>query len=231
MGGTGLGKRVGGVLLTILGVLLLVGGLAGLTISVNAIALVVVLLGGGSLVVGVKLLLVGETALRQARASAQAQAGTSRGAIFSMQGVQDLLEVFEDNLTITPRGFLGFMNKGFKGTKTIPFASISATQFKAAGPVFSGFIQFSIPGGNESRGGVFSGTKDENTLMFGRQKNNELATRIKNHIESRLRELRTKQTPQLPNNLADELQSLGQMRDQGILSEAEFTSSKKKLLG
>jgi uncharacterized protein DUF4429/putative oligomerization/nucleic acid binding protein len=152
-------------------------------------------------------------------------------AIFSMQGVQDTLEVFEDTVTITPKGILGFLNKGLKGTKTIPFASITATQFKEAGAVFSGYIQFSIPGGNESRGGVFSATKDENTFMFAQQKNNELARKIKEHIESRLRELRTKPIVHPANNLADELRKLATMRDQGILSDSEFANAKKKLLG
>lgn len=239
MGQSGSGKRVGGSLLAFLGLLLLLGGLAGLAISFNATALVVVLLGGGSLVAGVRLVRGGERVFRQAGASpiqaatfsTQAETSTTRAAIFSMQGVQDLLEVFEDTVTITPKGILAFMNKGLKGTKTIPFASISATQFKEAGAVFSGYIQFSIPGGNESRGGAFSATTDENTFMFAGQNNNELATRIKDHIESRLRELRTKQTPQPPNNLADELQKLARMRDQRILSEDEFHNAKKKLLG
>lgn len=42
-------------------------------------------------------------------------------AIHTMQGVQDLLEVFSDKVQLTPNGVLGFLNKGFKGTKIIPF--------------------------------------------------------------------------------------------------------------
>ena len=47
-------------------------------------------------------------------------------AIHTMQGVQDLLEVFGDKVQLTPKGVLGFLNKGLKGTKTIPFTSIQA---------------------------------------------------------------------------------------------------------
>lgn len=61
-------------------------------------------------------------------------------AIYTMKGVQDSLEVFEDRVTITPKGVLGFLKKGIKGTKEIPFASIVAVQFKEAGAVFSGSI-------------------------------------------------------------------------------------------
>ncbi len=53
-------------------------------------------------------------------------------AIHTMRGVQDLLEVFEDKVTITPKGVLGFLNKGLKGTKEIPFHSIVAIQIKEA---------------------------------------------------------------------------------------------------
>jgi hypothetical protein len=76
------------------------------------------------------------------------------GPVYTMRGVQDLLEVFEDRVAISPKGFMGFMNKGLKGTKEIPFTSVVAVQFKEAGAVFSGYLQFTIPGGNESKGGL-----------------------------------------------------------------------------
>ena len=104
-------------------------------------------------------------------------------AIHTMQGVQDLLEVFGDKVQLTPKGVLGFLNKGLKGTKTIPFTSIQALQFKEAGAVFSGYIQFTIAGGNESRGGVFAAANDENTFMFAHTKNNAQAIEIKKFIE------------------------------------------------
>lgn len=150
-----------------------------------------------------------------------------------MNGVQDLLEVFEDKVTITPQGILGFMNKGLKGTKTIPFSSISAIQFKEAGTVFSGYLQFTIPGGNESKGGVFAAASDENTFMFAEKKNNALATKIKEYIEEKVQELhapaRTKQSPPA-TSLSDELQKLASLRDSGILSDQEFQSAKSRLI-
>ena len=70
-----------------------------------------------------------------------------------MKGVAEVLVVYEDKVTITPKGVLGLMPIGLKGTKTIPFGSITGIQFKDAGTLFSGYIQFTIPGGNESKGG------------------------------------------------------------------------------
>ncbi|MQA19297.1 DUF4429 domain-containing protein [Rugamonas rivuli] len=152
-------------------------------------------------------------------------------SVYTMKGVQDSLEVFEDKVTITPKGILGFMNKGLKGTKTIPFSSIMAIQFKEAGALFSGYLQFTIPGGNESRGGVFSAASDENSFMFANKSNNELAATIKEHIEQKVRELRVPSVVAQPvTSLADELQKLSGLRDSGILSEQEFQAAKLRLI-
>lgn len=152
-------------------------------------------------------------------------------AIYTMKGVQDLLEVFDDRVTITPKGVLGFLNKGIQGTKEIPFQSIVAVQFKEAGAVFSGYIQFTIPGGNENRGGVFNAAKDENTFMFAEKKNNALAIEIKTYIDSAVRKLRTPHADLPTINLSDELQKLAVLKEQGILSDEEFQVAKKKLIG
>jgi hypothetical protein len=152
-------------------------------------------------------------------------------AIYTMKGVQDLLEVYEDRVAITPKGVLGFLNKGIKGTKEIPFHSIVAVQFKESGALFSGYIQFTIPGGNESRGGLLSATKDENTFMFAEKKNNALAIEIKNYIDSAVRKLKTPQANSQTVSLSDELQKLAGLKEQGILSDEEFQAAKKRLIG
>lgn len=151
--------------------------------------------------------------------------------IYTMRGVQDMLEVFEDRVTITPKGVLGFMNKGIKGTKEIPFQSIGAVQFKEAGDVFSGYIQFTISGGIESRGGIFSAVRDENTFMYKHKKNNALVIEIKKYIDSAVRRLRTQQPNAPTTKLSDEIQKLAALKEQGILSSEEFQAAKKKLIG
>lgn len=150
-----------------------------------------------------------------------------------MKGVNSNLEVFEDKLTITPSGVLGFLTKGLKGAKTIPFSSITAVQYRKAGPIVAGFIQFTIPGGNEGRGGVFDAVFDENTFMFcksfdGRDVNEE-AEKINNYIDSQIKLFKSPQNAQ-PAGIADELKKLADLRGQGVLSEEEFQQAKKKLL-
>ncbi|MCK4641210.1 MAG: SHOCT domain-containing protein [Candidatus Marinimicrobia bacterium] len=148
--------------------------------------------------------------------------------VFTMKGVAELMEVFEDKVEITPKGVMGFLVKGLKGTKTIPFSSITAIQFKKSG-LTSGYLQFTIPGGNESKSGVFSAASDENTFMFTGK--NDEAQEIKDYIESKMRALQTPQATSSSLNLSDELQQLAKLKEQGILSDEEFQAAKKRLIG
>lgn len=150
--------------------------------------------------------------------------------VYEMTGVQDLLHVFTDRVEITPKGILGFLNKGITGTKYIPFSSIVAVQFKESGAVFSGFLQFTIPGGVESRRGIFAATKDENTFMFIGAANNALARTIKHHIDQAVAKGKESQTSLSRTSLADELQKLSDLKSQGILTDQEFQAAKSKLI-
>jgi hypothetical protein len=124
---------------------------------------------------------------------------------------------------------MGFLSKGLKGTKTIPFRSITAIQFKKAG-FTSGYLQFTIPGGMESRGGLFEAASDENTFMFGNSgNNNELASEIKNYIEMTNDQLRAPK-PVASISLSDEIGKLAALRAQGLLSDEEFHAAKKRLI-
>jgi len=155
--------------------------------------------------------------------------------IYTVTGTGELLEVYEDKLAITPKGIIGLVSKGLKGTKTIPFYAITALQFKKAG-FTKGYLQFTIPGGIESKKGVFAATTDENTFMFGgglfsSDQQNELVLEIKNYIEKRIQELHKHHETVPAANLSDELQKLAKLKEQGILSEEEFQSAKMKLIG
>jgi hypothetical protein len=153
--------------------------------------------------------------------------------VHRMEGVAEVIEVFEDKVAITPTGVMGVLTKGLKGTKTIPFFSISAIQFKQAG-FTSGYIQFTIPGGNENQGGVFAAAGDENTFMFSNTRNNnQVAEIIKNYIESKVREIRAPKSaaPTTSGGIADEIKKLADLKAMGALSDAEFQAAKTKLLG
>ena len=97
----------------------------------------------------------------------------------------------------------------------------------------SGYLQFTVPGGNESRGGILDATKDENTFMFAGD--NEKAEKIKIYIEKRIQEIRsnasTSMAQQAPVfSLSEELEKLASLKEKGVLSEEEFAVAKKRLL-
>lgn len=74
-------------------------------------------------------------------------------------------------LTIERRGLIARLTVG-KGQKQVPLSAIQAVQFKPAGLLLGGFIQFTINGGIERRSRFGSQTasagSDENTVTFQR---------------------------------------------------------------
>lgn len=77
------------------------------------------------------------------------------------------------------------MCHGFDGTKTIFLRQLTALQFKEAGKVTNGYIQFIFPGSSESKGGLFDATKDENTVIFSKEQQPEFE-KLRDHIIARM---------------------------------------------
>lgn len=100
-----------------------------------------------------------------------------------LKGVNGILELYENKIVIKRKGITAKMTQGFfKGDKTIYLKQITGIEVKPGGLLLSGYIQFTIPGGNEAKKGIVQAQNDENTLMFAK-KNNELVYEIKNKIE------------------------------------------------
>lgn len=138
-------------------------------------------------------------------------------------------------VTITRKGFLARATHG-KGEKRLHISQISAVQWKPAGALVNGFIQFTVPGGNEVRGRMGSQTsnaaKDENSVIFTKAQMPEfekLRAELDNAIVAQHAPQHTGPAPSV--SLADELAKLAGLRDQGILSPAEFEQQKARLLG
>lgn len=144
-----------------------------------------------------------------------------------IQGVQDTLRIYEDKISITPKGILGFLNKGFKGTKEIPFTSINALQIKMAGTFTNGYIQFTISGGKESSGGLISAVSDENTFLF-KKVDNETMERAKKFIEERIHLSKGIKINSLSK--ADEIAKLADLMASGVITSEEFNKLKSEIL-
>jgi len=122
---------------------------------------------------------------------------------------------------------LGFLTQGLKGDKDILIGQISSVQYKDAGVLVNGYIQFAFVGGQEAKGGAFQAASDENTVMFTRHQQPEF-DRFRTVLQSKMSQAR-QPVAQLAST-ADELEKLAILRDRGILTEAEFQAKKRQLL-
>ena len=151
-------------------------------------------------------------------------------------GAKDVLYVYEDRVVISHRGALNALAMGIKGDKTIYYTDITSVQFKK--PAWTaGYIQFSLPGGNENQGGVFSAMSDENTisLLAGDERIIQQANEVVEFINQKIREVKagTKTAPTVIQQIsaADELKKFKELLDMGIITQEEFDAKKKQLLG
>ncbi|WP_411876849.1 SHOCT domain-containing protein [Vulcanococcus limneticus] len=150
------------------------------------------------------------------------------GAFLAMKGRKSIINVFEDRVELTPFGVFGFMAQGLSGTKTIPYESIIAIQFKPVSHLTVGFLQFTLPGGIEKGQGVFNAVDDENTFTFG--SDNDKALEIKIFIEGKVKEARNPPAAKGSGSLSEEIEKLSRLLQQGLLTEDEFRAAKKRLL-
>jgi hypothetical protein len=149
-----------------------------------------------------------------------------------IESAADLL-VYPDFVMLKPKGLGGFLTKGLKGEKRISISSIVAVQLKEAG-FTTGYLQFTIAGGNESRAGALDAVYDENSFLFGglmdggNEQKNLKAKEIREFIENYSKK-DAANTP-APPALAEQIQSLKDLLDAGALTEDEFAAAKAKLL-
>lgn len=121
--------------------------------------------------------------------------------------------------------------------KTLPISNITSVEVKKPGTL-SGYIQFSIAGGqalNSSytlTGGAWDAASDENSVLFSGAENYQIALNIKHYVESYSPPAGDQQrVPNSSNSAADEIRKYKELLDDGIISEQEFESKKKQLLG
>jgi hypothetical protein len=98
------------------------------------------------------------------------------------------LEIYKNKITVKRLGIGNLAVHGLKGAKTLHYSKISALQFlRSSFGFFDGYLQFTISGGNESRGGIFAAVYDENSIMFS-SRHNEIVQVLHDFIETRMEE-------------------------------------------
>jgi Domain of unknown function (DUF4429)/Short C-terminal domain len=137
-------------------------------------------------------------------------------------------------VTITRKGLLARSSIG-KGEKRLPINQIAAIQWKPAGWAWNGFIQFTVPGGNEQQSAfgnrTMRATKDENSVMFTKKQMPEFE-RLRAAIDEAIARQHVRQAAgSSGGSIADELAKLAALREQGVITDADFEAGKAKLLG
>jgi hypothetical protein len=128
------------------------------------------------------------------------------------KGFNGSVELTDTGLIIHRQGVLSFTMLGIKGDKAIPFSSITAVQFRAAGIFINGFIQFAVKGNIESGSGFFDAAKDENTVIF-QSKSQRDFEELRGIVERKLAEGNSSAATSY--STADEIRKLAALRDQG----------------
>ena len=124
-------------------------------------------------------------------------------------------------VTITRKGFIA-------REKRLPISQIAAVQWKPAGWAWNGFIQFTVPGGNKQ---ATRAAKDENSVMFTKKQMPKFE-RLRAAIdEAIVRQHAPQAAGSSEGSITDELTKLAALRDQGVITDADFEAGKAKVLG
>ena len=148
-------------------------------------------------------------------------------------GMTKILRVYNDRVSLQIiKNLRSFMTSNFfGGTKEIFYSDIIGVQYKEAGSVVAGSIQFETASGRAK-----DNFNNENSFTFSdAYLKNEVALQVVNFVRAKVREARMPQAAPVQvvqqASAADELKKLKDLFDAGVLSQEEFDEQKKKILG
>lgn len=149
---------------------------------------------------------------------------------FIKKPAKTIITLTDDNLSIKRKGFMNLSAHGLKGEKSIFLKNITSIQLKKPG-MMTGYIQFSYPGSDENKGGVFDATTDENTVVFWKKHYNEMLE-LKSHIEKIINtptNIPPSQNEEKQDNL-DKLKKLKELLDIEAITKEEYEIKKREFL-
>jgi hypothetical protein len=117
------------------------------------------------------------------------------------------------------------MYYGFLGTKRVPVENIKAITWNEPGVWIAGWLELSILGEKAPNPNASPNVQNQNRLKFGDADRDRFAA-LKDWIESKM----VRPEAVAGSSVADEIEKLANLRDRGILSEAEFATQKARLL-
>jgi hypothetical protein len=143
--------------------------------------------------------------------------------------MSDRIELAGDKIIIRRRGLANALAAGLNGDRTIRIETLTGIQVKPGGMWCPGYILFSYAGSKPFEGGFIAATQDPDAFIFG-DKLNEQVEGFKAEVEKIMRDCKQASSPSMKSTLADELRKLAELKEQGLLSQVEFESAKRKLL-
>ena len=143
----------------------------------------------------------------------------------------DTIYIYEDSIELVQTGLGSKVRKGIKGSKTVPFESITAIQYREGNNLTNGYVQISIKGYQESKKGLLDAAQDENSIMF-RKENNKVFKEIADLIQEKIIEFSSKASNNVTSqiSISEEIEKLNNLFKSGAISEEEFTKAKDKLI-
>jgi TM2 domain-containing membrane protein YozV len=149
-------------------------------------------------------------------------------SVMIAEGVNGQVTLFRDRLTISREniGMVHRMQHGRKGSKEIPFESITSVQLREPSSMTRGYIQFGQSGYVESGGGLFDATSDENTVLFEKSSLKEFKK-----LKRKLRELKKGDIEESTGTMDGAMEKLRERYAEGEIDEEEFETRKEILKG
>lgn len=159
------------------------------------------------------------------------QTRTLEGALIA-RGAGGTIEFDGREVKINRQGVSSFLIHGLAGEKSIMLPAIQAVQFRPAKGLVRGYLQMTVLGGIEARGGAFNAAGDENSVLFDESDQpafERISKAIKDAIHARSSSQQTTSIA-MPVSAADELAKFANLKEKGIIDEAEFAAKKAELL-
>ncbi|MEI8290156.1 MAG: DUF4429 domain-containing protein [Verrucomicrobiota bacterium] len=146
-----------------------------------------------------------------------------------IRGNNENLELAKDKVIIRRFGTTNAQTTGLNSDRVINISDITGIQMKPAATM-SGYILFSLADSEPFDGGAVEASHHPDAFIFGQESNEEVAS-FKWKVEQLMHEIHQHPAPKPPQvTLAEELRALAEMKQQGLLTDAEFEVAKKKLL-
>lgn len=157
------------------------------------------------------------------------------GLIMEVQGKDGVVTLYSDRVALSQKGLASKVSKGSIGVNEIRIDSITGVQLKRPSRMTAGFVQFISSGGGAYQGGVVGAARDESSMLISNDHQYDQIVALKKRLDQLITESRHPQSlhgsniPQV--SIADELAKLMELRDRGVISDAQFENQKNRLLG